>query len=564
MPLQRRPLFSIPSIALSALLISGCSTLLGLDDFTDAPGGSGGGDTTLCERDDTRACYEGPDETEGVGLCAAGTQTCGADGAWGACEEQVLPGEEDCNRRGDEDCDGVGCSDVLWARMSSAGLIRWATSVATSPRGDRIAMAGIYVGELNFGPRATTALPEQQSEGGVFLAVFDGTGNHVYSFGLPSREGAPSVALDAESNVLFAALYTGTVNLGGDDLPASGTSDMLVAKLDADGKHVWSKQFGGPEGRITQPVDMAVTPDGDPVITGFFRSAVSFGGPVLEAADASDSDGFLVRLSGEDGGHVYSVRVGDSASETPGEQTGRGIGVDTMGRVVVAGTFVSSVDFGAGHTHTSSSMGLSGWVAQYDAQGTLLWNTAFTHGDDSKVEIGGVDVDPAGNIGIVGHFSGTVRFPGTNRAVEVIRETTGVDDEDLFVVRLSATGTHSWSKQFGDATTQNWGLPFQGVALDSKGELAFAGGFRGKVDFGGGELTASDTDWFIVKFDASGTHVWSHRYGSGAAFQAALSAAIDPKTREIVVAGVSDGALDLVNPPLSTENFSVVIARISP
>ncbi|WP_438041637.1 hypothetical protein [Sorangium sp. So ce128] len=80
---------------------------------------------------------------------APGTQTCGADGRWGDCEEQVLPGEEDCNERGDEDCDGVGCSDVAWAKMFGVGPFQWATSVAIGPKGDRTALAGIYRGEIN-------------------------------------------------------------------------------------------------------------------------------------------------------------------------------------------------------------------------------------------------------------------------------------------------------------------------------------------------------------------------------------------------------------------------------
>ncbi|WP_437288757.1 hypothetical protein [Sorangium sp. So ce406] len=567
MPLLRHPLRSIPSIAIPALLVSGCGTLLGLDEFTDArptgSGGTGGGDAAPCERGDTRPCYEGESETEGVGLCAPGTQTCGGDGTWGACEEQVLPGEEDCNERGDEDCDGVGCSDVLWARMSSAGPFRLATSVAISPRGDRIAVAGLYRGTLNFGPDATTALPEHP-RGGAFLAVFDGEGNYVYSIALPlSGDSAAAVALDAESNVLFATKYTGTVNLGGDDLPASGTTDMLVAKLDAKGGHVWSRQFGDPEGQLT-PIDIAVTSDGDAVITGMFSRTVNFGGSTLENAEGSSGDAFLVRLSGEDGGHVYSVRIGDRTGDPAGYQGAKGVGVDAMGRAVVAGTFENSVDFGTGHTQGSAWMGQSGWVAMFDAEGMLLWNTVFRHGDGSTVDIAGVDVDAEGNSGIAGSFSGAVTFQGTNDSVHVTRRTTGADDNDLFVVRLSSTGTHSWSKQLGDASSQVGGEPIWGVALDSESALVFAGGFRGKVDFGGGELTSSDYDWFVAKFDASGAHRWSHRYGSAAATQTATAAAVHEQTREIVVTGISDGAIDLADPPLMMDNLSVVLARISP
>ncbi|WP_437863299.1 hypothetical protein [Sorangium sp. So ce363] len=417
---------------------------------------------------------------------------------------------------------------------------------------------------MNFGPDATTVLPEQADERGLFLAVFDSEGNHVYSIALPrSGDSAAAVALDAESNVLFATKYTRTVNLGGNDLPASGTTDMLVAKLDANGGHVWSRQFGGPQGQTT-PIDIAVTLDGDAVITGSFSGAVTFGGSALETAEASDTDGFLVRLSGEDGGHVYSVRIGDRSSDTPGYQTGKGVGVDAMGRAVVAGTFENSVDFGAGHTHGSARMGQSGWVAKFDAEGVPLWNTTFIHGDGSTLDIADVDVDATGNAGIVGSFSGTVTFQGTNNGVDVPRRTTGREDDDLFVVRLSSTGAHSWSKQFGDATAQMGGEPRLGVALDSEGELVFAGGFRGKVDFGGGDLTASDYDWLIAKFDPSGAHRWSHRYGGAAAAQMATSAAIYKETREIVVAGVSDGTIDLADPPLMMDNLSVVLARMSP
>ncbi|WP_437648147.1 hypothetical protein [Sorangium sp. So ce362] len=45
-------------------------------------------------------------------------------GAGGACEDQVLPGEEDCDERGEEDCDGVGCSEVVWARIFGTGPLQ--------------------------------------------------------------------------------------------------------------------------------------------------------------------------------------------------------------------------------------------------------------------------------------------------------------------------------------------------------------------------------------------------------------------------------------------------------
>jgi hypothetical protein len=68
------------------------------------------GEFTACEAQecndgDTQDCYEGPNGTEGVGVCRPGRQRC-EGGAWGACQGQSLPANEQCADRRDNDCDG--------------------------------------------------------------------------------------------------------------------------------------------------------------------------------------------------------------------------------------------------------------------------------------------------------------------------------------------------------------------------------------------------------------------------------------------------------------------------
>ncbi|MCB9539066.1 MAG: hypothetical protein H6704_22790 [Myxococcales bacterium] len=61
----------------------------------------------VCEAGTSRACYGGPDGTQGVGRCRAGTQTCAGDGTgYGPCTGQALPQVEVCNGA-DDDCDGL-------------------------------------------------------------------------------------------------------------------------------------------------------------------------------------------------------------------------------------------------------------------------------------------------------------------------------------------------------------------------------------------------------------------------------------------------------------------------
>ncbi len=61
-----------------------------------------------------RTCYDGPEATEGLGLCQNGQQFCQEDGAWGSCQGQILPegfpdaiSERDLCDGFDNDCDGL-------------------------------------------------------------------------------------------------------------------------------------------------------------------------------------------------------------------------------------------------------------------------------------------------------------------------------------------------------------------------------------------------------------------------------------------------------------------------
>ncbi|MFH2006950.1 MAG: MopE-related protein [bacterium] len=66
----------------------------------------------------TQSCYTGPNGTQGVGLCASGTQTCIA-GSWGGCLGEVLPAAEVCDGV-DNDCDAQTDEDGTGSPLTQA------------------------------------------------------------------------------------------------------------------------------------------------------------------------------------------------------------------------------------------------------------------------------------------------------------------------------------------------------------------------------------------------------------------------------------------------------------
>lgn len=84
-----------------------------------APGASvcsDAGDLVCQPLETTQPCYTGPPQTENVGLCKPGTQSC--IGTLGTCNGEVLPAaHDDCFTNTDDDCDGTvgnGCPESLF------------------------------------------------------------------------------------------------------------------------------------------------------------------------------------------------------------------------------------------------------------------------------------------------------------------------------------------------------------------------------------------------------------------------------------------------------------------
>lgn len=533
-------------------LATGCTfNLYFFVDGTGGVGGTGGGAATSstssvgsgggCAPGSVEPCYEGPAETDNKGLCHAGSKICADDGiAYGACVGEVLPQPENCATPTDEDCDGLAPSckgNLLWAKQFGEAGTQQGLSVAVDGAGN-VVLAGSLFGAADFGGGPLTSAGQSDA----FLAKFDTDGNHVWSkvFGDTKAQTALDVAIDTTGNVVVLGSFTGPIDLGGGPLVSSGGPDMFVAKLDPQGKHIWSKGFGS--GQTLAAARATLDPTGEVLITGYFYGAVNLGGGVLTSKAGADL--FIVKLD-SDGNHIWSKQFGGA-----GDQYGNGIATGTDGALVVTGSFGGTIDFGG--TLLSSAGGSDIFVAKLDPAGVHIWSKRF--GDFADGQIGNsLAVDKSGGVYLGGALSGTVNFGGK---VPLSAEGNG----DAFVAKLDANGGHLWSTRFGNGANQL----VNGIAIDPPGNVSFVGSFDGAIDFGGGELTSlGAADGFIAKLEASGAHIFSRRFGDVDS-QVASSVAVDV-LGDSFVTGTFSGAIDLGGGPLvSHGGGDIFLAKFSP
>ena len=107
----------------------------------------------------------------------------------------------------------------------------------------------------------------------------------------------------------------------------------------------------------------------------------------------------------------------------------------------------------------------------------------------------GVVTDSSGNIYVTG---------GTKGGLD---GNTSEGDTDLFLLKYNSSGTKQWTKQFGSSVRDS----ANAIAIDSFGNLYLAG-----ITYGGLDLHTNSgaNDFFVVKYNSSGTRQWTQQLGT--------------------------------------------------
>lgn len=384
----------------------------------------------------------------------------------------------------------------VWSGVFGGSQAAQAFGIATAPDGS-IWITGRFVGTFE---AAGMTLTYEHVMGDpfyedMFVLKLDPAGNALWAkrFGNQYIQSGMAVSVDSQGNGFISGAGWHTMDFGtGAPFGNDSTWSSYLLKLDPDGTPLWvdshlnyTNDFAFyPE--PNREIVVAVDKDDQPVLAGNFEAQAYFGDEII--APFGGADAYVLKLDNATGAVSWKTFIhGPDGSD--GDQFATAITTDPCtGHIYVAGGFKGAIT-AAGTTATVSIGDPNAedmFLLKLDgATGDPLWLKTF--GDAGQQRIWSLNVDPAGNVVMVGELQDAAGYVGVDFGPGIgvkLPSPAPVDPDysiDMFVVKLDADGNGIWGYRLGDQYAQiGWS-----VDTNAAGEIGIAGEFDGSLDLPG-------------------------------------------------------------------------------
>ncbi len=319
-------------------------------------------------------------------------------------------------------------------------------------------VTGYFYGTTQIGQDEYTSFGSQD----VFIAKYDSEGDFLWSYraGGPMADYITGLTVDNEQNLVISGYFYDAITFGDTTIYSSGSSDVYMAKFDADGELLWVTSAGGSSS--DQARSVSCDPDGNVLVSGSFYYDITLGDTTLSTMDPV---GVFIAKYLPDGQLDQAFQLNGTylTPEVYIKQARGGISIfPAISEQVVFG----NKTFDAGEFNQDI------FTAKYDATCKLEWaRHAYSFASD---QVMGIETDSYNNLYLTGHYLDTIHFD-----LITLPYTLCCGSREIFIVSYNAAGDVLWGDQI-TGTRAN----IQSVAMNGQDELLLSGLFTEEVNMG--------------------------------------------------------------------------------
>jgi hypothetical protein len=401
--------------------------------------------------------------------------------------------------------------EAEWAKNFPGAGLNEGYAIAADNNGN-VYTSGKFSGTIDFNPGASSNTLTAGTAGSAFVSKLDALGNYVWAVQFEGIDGSfiKDIAVDLNGDLIVTGYFSGTIDIdlgmGTNNVTATGSRDLFVAKLSSAGSVLWFKQIGGTTiANIVEPYRIALDATGNIHVAGAFEgNNVNFNpNGTLNLSSTGSQDIFVLKLTNA-GVFTWTKKMGGTLSDI-----GIGIAVDNNSNVLVTGYFTGTANFNPSGTNNLTAINQEdAYLLKLDANGDFQWVKQF--GGIDLVSGNAIVCDNNNNAYLLGVFFGTV-----NLNPDGVQNATSAGFQDGFVVKLQPNGTFVWANVLSSANN----ISSNGIAIDENNNFYITGNFNGSTDFdpsGNTNIvnTLGGNDVYLAKYNQNGLFQWVYRAGS--------------------------------------------------